>query len=440
MKNPKLIAIIGGTVWGNRGAEAMLTTVIGRVREFCPDARFVVFSYYPAKDRQLCSDPRVEFFDCRPATLALKTFPLCLLAFLCRLLHLPVPSHWFGKEVAAIMSSEVLIDIGGITFCDGREVFLPFNVLTLFPAILLRVPVVKLSQAMGPFRSFLNRLFAMPVLSRCEAIFARGGVTLSHLKQTSLPPELFSQAADVAFSYKPEFSLSEENIPLVNNACQWIEQARDEGSKLVTFVPSSLVMQKNANYVRGLADCIEDLIRKGHNVLLLPNATRQDVPKPRNNDLVAIKSIVESLSNIDPALMKKVFAADFDVNTAGLRKMMQASDLVVTSRFHGMVAALALRIPVFVIGWSHKYAEVLADFDCSDNAVDHGAGMENLTDQIMHAIDKTESLAGSIDKNLNQVIASSMSQFSSLKALLCDDEEAIDSKQGRMTAPHESRV
>ncbi len=433
------VAIIGGTLWGNRGAEAMLTTTIGRIREFIPDAKFTVYSYYPSEDRELCNDSNIEFLDCRPLTLALKTFPLSLSAWLCKLLHLPLPNHWFGKEVDRIQMSDVLIDIGGITFCDGREKFLPFNILTLLPAVLLRVPVVKLSQAMGPFQSLLNRLCAMPVLVRCEKVFARGAITLSHLESAALPTELYQQAADIAFSYRAEFSLTDENSALVTEVCQWAERTREEHARLFTFVPSSLVMQKNPNYVQKLADCIEELIDCGHDVLLLPNATRQGSSKPRNNDLVAIKSVLESVSNKDSALLNKVRAVEFDVNTAGLRKMMWASDLVVTSRFHGMVAALALRIPVFVIGWSHKYEEVLADFECPANAVDHGTGTENLTSRIMHSFNEIDSLKSLIDDNLERIEASSKSQFDFLKKLLVCEAESGD-HSGRSRSSTQTRT
>jgi colanic acid/amylovoran biosynthesis protein len=45
-----------------------------------------------------------------------------------------------------------LIDLAGVSFIDGREKFLPFNILTILPAMLLGVPVVKFAQAMGPSR------------------------------------------------------------------------------------------------------------------------------------------------------------------------------------------------------------------------------------------------------------------------------------------------
>ena len=36
MEKHPVVSIIGGTIWGNRGAESMLVTVIGKLREMSP--------------------------------------------------------------------------------------------------------------------------------------------------------------------------------------------------------------------------------------------------------------------------------------------------------------------------------------------------------------------------------------------------------------------
>ena len=77
----KTFAIIGGTLWGNRGAEAMVVTTMGRVRETVPDASFLILSYYPAADRRLAGGAAtpVAVDDATPRTLLLMHFPFALL-------------------------------------------------------------------------------------------------------------------------------------------------------------------------------------------------------------------------------------------------------------------------------------------------------------------------------------------------------------------------
>ena len=50
---------------------------------------------------------------------------------------------------------------------------------------------------------------------------------------------------------------------------------------------------------------------------------------------------------------------DEPMGPVALRGLIAGLDLLVTSRFHAMISALATTTPVLVVGWSHKYAEVL---------------------------------------------------------------------------------
>ena len=94
---------------------------------------------------------------------------------------------------------DLLIDLAGVSFIDGREKFLPFNILTLAPAFFLKVPVVKFSQAMGPFRNPLNFFTAKHILSRCERLFARGEQTAANLSNLPLSRNSWQMAGDLAF-------------------------------------------------------------------------------------------------------------------------------------------------------------------------------------------------------------------------------------------------
>lgn len=49
--------------------------------------------------------------------------------------------------------------------------------------------------------------------------------------------------------------------------------------------------------------------------------------------------------------------------------MIGRCDLFVASRFHAMVSSLAMGVPTLVLGWSHKYREVLDMFGMSQWAM-----------------------------------------------------------------------
>ena len=289
VKTSKRIAIIGGSVWGNRGASAMLETVIYKLRVGAPDAKIFVFTPYPEKDKALTNDLSLEFYDSRP--LALIGYFLTSLGY------------WFtgiigvvrelDGEVGALTQSDLLLDIGGITFADGRLKFLPYNMLTIWPSLLYKVPVVKLSQAAGSFRNPILRVIAKLFLSRCDHIFARGEKTLGYLDELGLMKDRITLAADIAFSYQSDYCISKENDTAVKQLCDLLDQKIAEGQKIICISPSELVSRKMDSSKLSYADKMIDVIKKGDHdggtYIFVPNATREGSKKHRNNDLHVIK-------------------------------------------------------------------------------------------------------------------------------------------------------
>ncbi len=195
----KRVSIIGATFTGNRGAEAMLTTTIGRIREQYADCLFCVFSYYPADDRRLIDDERIHICSATPLYLVTILLPFSALLFFLTWLPVGIRNLLIPDPVRELSDSDLLIDLAGVAFIDGRAKTLPYNVLSLFPAFILRIPVIKFSQALGPFHNPINRALARFTLSRCRRVFARGSQTLNHLESLRITTVHDSVAADVAF-------------------------------------------------------------------------------------------------------------------------------------------------------------------------------------------------------------------------------------------------
>lgn len=405
--------VIGGTLWGNRGAEAMVVTTIGRVRERDPDASFVIFSYYPDRDRALLQDPRVTVVDARP----LPTVLTWVGAVGRRTLRLP--DRLLPRPVRVLRQCRALFDVSGISFYDGRIPVVAYNLLADWPALLLGVPVIRLSQAMGPFQHPLNRLPARWVIRRSQHTFARGQRTASHLQQLGVPAGSWSVAPDVAFAYQPKYNLTSENEHRVEELRQQLAARRAAGTEVVGLVPSSVVYRKlsrtGSDYLGLLSTLVRHLHRRGTHVLVLPNATRAGVDATRNNDLVVIDELRRRLT-ADPAGMAPdaVSYVDFDLNTAGIRSLIEPCDLLVTSRFHAMVAALALGVPPLVVGWSHKYEEVLEMFGCQDDAIDFRQAEQELAAMVERRLADPEVIRERIRKALPEVTAAAVAQFSQL--------------------------
>lgn len=402
----------------------MLVTVIGKLRETHPGTRFNVFTYYPAKDRELVMDKSVTILSGKPVSLATRHFIGALILAFFKKMGLKAPTGNFFKIARAISESDLLLDIGGITFSDGREKYLPFNILTIWPAMLLHVPVVKMAQAVGPFRRWLNRLFAKIFLFRCAHIFARGEKTAEFLKEINSPAGRFETVSDIAFQYLPEYSLSEENTDKVDNLVKWIRQEKKSGKKLLVFSPSILVDQESRkmglDYAEKFLDLIGDLGTDSYSYIFIPNATRESSEKAHNNDLLVINRIRELATNggLPSNALAAVEWVNYDINSASIRKIIGESDVLVTSRYHAMISGLALIIPTIVIGWGHKYRETMAYFDLEEYSLDFNNPTIDLTTTVIEILKKNSAIRKQIKKHLPDVKAKSQTQFSYLSRVL----------------------
>ena len=415
-----IYGIIGGTLWGNRGAEAMVVTTIGRVRERDPDASFVLLSYFPERDRELLRDPAVTVVDARPKVTAI-TWAGALFSRLAGLVGLRLPDAVLPFPVRALRRCRALFDVSGISFHDGRLTVVGYNLLCVWPALLLKVPVIRLSQAMGPFRNPLNRIPARWVTKCSLHTFARGRLTAEFMDGLGVPAESWSVAPDVAFAYRPEYSLTTENDQQVSALLNRGADLRSAGTDVVGLVPSSLVNQKmtseGQDYVGLLLAVVRDLHKRGVHVLVMPNATRAGLDAPRNNDITVVNQlrgrIMAEPDGIDPDAVSYV---DFDLNTASIRTLAEQCTLLITSRFHAMVAALALGVPPLVMGWSHKYEEVLEMFGCEGDAVDFSEA-EQLPELVERLLAEHDTTRERILKALPEVTTAAVAQFDQLDRL-----------------------
>ncbi len=278
-------------------------------------------------------------------------------------------------SVRALARSKMLICLAGVSFVAGRTKFLPFNIATILPAIVLGVPVIKFAQAMGPFGGLLNRLAARTFLMHCARIFTRGERTHKNLTELLGKSLNYERADDVAFLFKSEYCKSMDSEGLEEDLFK-LKSLRSSGQLVVGVCPSIVVAKRARasgwDYAQSIALLIDDLVGRGYAVALYPNATRgEDMDKTHNNDLPLLHEIERKLL---PESTQKIAKFTGSLNAAQIHKIINSCDVHVVSRFHAMVAALSSSIPVLVIGWSHKYLEVMERFDQEDMVIDYMQG------------------------------------------------------------------
>lgn len=413
----KRYAIMGGSIWGNRGAEAMLMTVIAQVRHFDPEAIFNVYTIYPSKDNALLQDEKIRFFSGEPLAVAITHFFFSIVNYPFRKIGLKIP---LPTPVSSLRDSDLLLDIGGITFSDGRTVQLLYNVFTVLPAMLMGVPVIKLSQAMGPFKTFLNKKLAKFFLPRCRKVFSRGKLTNDFVTKLLGTEYSIEQAADIAFLFDLKDSLSHENEDKVAEIKNQINNWKNEGETVISIVPSSLVLKRSTkqgtDYPGKLLNLVLSIKDKPFRFVFLPNGTRAGSESLMNNDIIAINAIREKFQQeLSPDDFKRISWVDFDLNTRGVREIIGACDGLIASRFHSMVAGLSLCVPTMVIGWSHKYRETLAEFDMQNYAIDYKNTDLKILKAFIDFVSNLPIIKRQLITNVEKVKASSRKQFEFLR-------------------------
>jgi polysaccharide pyruvyl transferase WcaK-like protein len=401
----------------------MLVTVIGKLRRRFPDAGFKVFTYYPKEDRELVTQKHVDILSCKPASLVLRFLPFAVMEWLANRIGLRLPDRCLTRVVQELRKCDVLVDISGVSFVSGREIYLPFNILTIWPALMLGVPVVKLSQALGNFNNPVTRACAKVFLPECRRIFARGQTTEAHLQGLGL--DNFERAADTAFLFRPEYSLTAEN----ENKNEAIEiellDLKKAGKSILAIAPSSLVhnssQKAGKDYIQAILELVSHFDRNGMHFLFLPNSNREGSEKNRNNDLTVIRALREQARLTMPAyLFERMHWVLWDANTRSLKKLLSYCEMLFTSRFHAMIAALSLGVPVLVMGWSHKYVEALADFGLERYAADFDDTQTDLANLADELYSNREQLRKDILDHLVNVQDLSERQFSYLESLILE--------------------
>jgi polysaccharide pyruvyl transferase WcaK-like protein len=365
------VSIIGSAFSGNKGAAAMLESAMESILAEFPDATFTLFSMYPREDSAQNRFSQVELIDARPRPLGVTINTLALLYKILPPLRPLLRSR--SRAISALHRSDVLLDQMGISFTDGREKFLLYNAAAILPAFFLKVPVVKCAQAIGPFTNPTNRWVSKRFLPKAHTIVTRGRIT--HEFAVGLGLTNLVAGSDSAFALALTGAERESLAKSVDLSFF------DSDDTVVGISPSVVVQAKyeaktGGDYLALMADFANGLIADGYRVALVPHSVRTGTQKTQNNDLPLCVALHERIERPD-----RVLFADHELSSQDLRYLIGLCDFFVTSRFHAMVSSLAVGVPCLVIGWSHKYQEVLEMFELEEWAI----GFDRLSPELLRS-------------------------------------------------------
>jgi polysaccharide pyruvyl transferase WcaK-like protein len=366
---------------------------------------FDVLTTYPEADASRVPEGvDAAVVGLQPLRLALVEFPIACLAFVMRKIRLPL--FWVrSRGCRTMLDSTVVVDVAGISFADGRGfAIVVYNALMTGVPLLLGVPVVKAAQALGPFQTTPNKWLAPLVLRRVKTVCARGARTREHLD--SLGGVNAVDVADLAFSLDEAAGLPDA----VSSAIGPID------ANFIVVMPSAVVRgifeSTGGDYVAAMASLITEIRSKtGRSVVIAPHSYRAGLPEGRMNDGPVCREVANAC-----AADSQVLGLDFDLTAGELRRLVALSSVLVTSRFHAMISGLATSTPTVVVGWSHKYREVLDDFGLSSLGLDSSALKQpsEIADIVGRVLSTRDELSQQISAALPAVKVRSLRNFSAI--------------------------
>jgi polysaccharide pyruvyl transferase WcaK-like protein len=328
------VVMIGGN-FRNRGAEAMLRTAIAEITSRRGDASFTVVTYDRRRDGAAPAGLPAAVVDAG----SLRSFGVrALLLLLGRRLGARLLAA--SPLAATCLRAHWVLDVSGFALSDRRPAWRAAVVaLEALLARRLGAGFGLLTQAFGPFERLPVRCLARIALSNARFVVARGRASAHHLAGLGrVEGHDFTVAEDMAWLFAPA-----------------APDRSDAAAAVLGCAPNTNLYRRadgdgaaNA-YVVLLADVLRRAIDSlGVQVLLLAH---DSLPERFDDD--ALGALLAQ--RIDrPAAVRLVGATQ---PAAELKQAVGGCSLVLSSRFHVLIAAQSLAIPTLSLGWAHKYEE-----------------------------------------------------------------------------------
>lgn len=425
MKKEVRIAITAASYSGNKGAAAMLQSSISQLKQTYGDRLHIsLMSVYPKEDRKQCPHPCVTVIPAQPQRLLFLAFPCAVLYRVCGWCPPFQAVLLKNKILKTYKNTDLVIDEAGIAFSDSRGWILnTYAFVCAALPMLMGVPVVKYSQALGPFHNRYNRFLAAWILPKMKLIAARGRDTYGHLHAIGIRNHV-KLYADGAFTMPP----APQTEAVVQKKFQkW------NGSHIAALSISSVVERRcrkeGVDYCQVMAEFIAYLVKRGYLVYMFANAARIHAKKPRNNDLMTGDQIMQLYQKLSGSSEQRFWQQKEDadgtlrewrffengliwehreMDAEEIRAGIGQCELLIASRFHAMVFALSRQVPVMLIGWSHKYQEVMEQFGLSEYATDYSMlSLESLKQRFELLLERQEQIRCKISRHLPAVQKSS---------------------------------
>lgn len=199
------------------------------------------------------------------------------------------------------------------------------------------IPLVLLPQTIGPFKDKSNIKLATQIMKYAEKVYVRDDKYESELKRLGVD---YEKENDLSMYMKPQ----PWDIKIETNS--------------IGINVSGLAYSNGFRTLAGQFESYPELIdriityftNQGKIVYLIPHSYNYYNPEPYNDDLVAIRSVYERLSN-----KKNVVLIDKDLISPQIKYVISKMSFFIGTRMHANFAAIFTKVPLFGLAYSYKF-------------------------------------------------------------------------------------
>ena len=346
---------IEGVGFRNKGAELMLRAIVDRVRGW-GEMRIAVRSSRgtEAQRSELDLYRRADF--ARFGALA---------APIRRALPLSVRRH---MRVMIPEEVDAILDASGFRYSDrwGKETSQALDRRTR-TARRLGVKYILMPQALGPFQDPDAREAFQRACQDISLIFARDRDSYDHVRELIGDDSRLHIAPDFTPGLPPAvFDVS----PISYNGQRGI----------VAVVPNARMLDKTTahvadRYAAFMTAVINHVHERGYAPAIVLHSDDDD-------DLRLANEIVGASGLRVPVISEP--------NAQVLKGIIAQCDLMVGSRFHGLMNALSQGVPAVATSWSHKYQRLFESYNSADLLVDLDGGLSSALSTVDRLLDERE--------------------------------------------------
>ena len=377
------IAILGGNVGNkNLGDETTVAAVIQNIRHRYPHAKICAFTTNPDDTQQrhkIAAFPlrrkdknKINFESSRErhdlyetAKIRLKTISLVYYflkgIYKCLYLFFTVPKElkFVLKSFRILKGTDLLIVAGGGQLSDywGGPWGYPYTIFKW--ALIARASGTKLvflSVGAGPINSLLSKLFFKYSLSLASYRSYRDGDSRKLIQEIGVSGENLV-FPDLAYSFRmvnlPSVSAQSQSRPVVGiNPLPFLNRGH--------WPESSDALYKS--YVQTLAYFALWLMRRNHTVVFFPTQLQADPPVIR--DIILVMEDNGGIDYQHQIIHRPVLTFGELISEISL------TDIVVATRFHGILLSYLLKKPVLGIAYHRKADNLMKEMGQSDYILD----------------------------------------------------------------------